>query len=521
MRRRSTFIHKPEHAINPDDIVIVNQTLHFSGLRAAREERFTFGINDLPDQVRDLLTRSGSIRIRWTSQHRYGPVSPFLARSAAGLFVEFTPQEHRPNDEICVLLKTLFSYNLKCNGASQSFVSAESPLSSSKTVGHSQYYSLLPNLTQFVEFVGRTACDSESTACIQDIELLRYVSYIDIDYDGLSHNCLLTAFWEDNMNQALWDVTIKNEVLAKSEIGILSTAPANEPEDLQLEGFLIDLSQHDEPKPTIFFFPSRHHELSAQQSQEQAYHVSFDTPAGLHPTLRISFAGRSLLNEPAKVPSGSACTLYTYVTLPSFLFADEYAFPTLEPDNLFQEAHGIVSLKAISGEKDLELPDYAIERWGSTLLLELDSKLSSPKTSGDIKIPLHFRYMNSTIGGEEAVQVPWPVLFWACSSDESIDLRGNPFDRTHLGHDTMFGDDTIFYYLQPDTHARDQATESITIPVLDTNHVSYAIVEQATLLVVVAGFCYLAVRILLGIISECNWWKTVSSSRSSEDKKST
>ena len=85
--------------------------------------------------------------------------------------------------------------------------------------------------------------------------------------------------------------------------------------------------------------------------------------------MHISFPNASALVPPASTPPSTTCALHTYLTLPSPLFADKYQLSTSDP--IFLGSHNLVSLRSISGETDLEAPDYLVEKWGSNLLLEL------------------------------------------------------------------------------------------------------------------------------------------------------
>src|SRR5450432_4022140 len=58
MRQRITFLHKPEDAIDPKSIKVTDDSLAFSGLKAAREDRITFGLDELPLEIALALKQS-------------------------------------------------------------------------------------------------------------------------------------------------------------------------------------------------------------------------------------------------------------------------------------------------------------------------------------------------------------------------------------------------------------------------------------------------------------------------------
>ena len=51
MRERITFTHDPEDVFDPNQLQLGNSSLHVSNLKAAREDRFTFGFQELPQEV--------------------------------------------------------------------------------------------------------------------------------------------------------------------------------------------------------------------------------------------------------------------------------------------------------------------------------------------------------------------------------------------------------------------------------------------------------------------------------------
>ena len=51
MRERITFVHGAEDAFNPDQIQIESDTLYIKSLKAAREDRVTASLYELPQEV--------------------------------------------------------------------------------------------------------------------------------------------------------------------------------------------------------------------------------------------------------------------------------------------------------------------------------------------------------------------------------------------------------------------------------------------------------------------------------------
>ena len=142
-----------------------------------------------------------------------------------------------------------------------------------------------------------------------------------------------------------------------------------------------------------------------------------------------------------------------------------------------------------------------VPEWGSAALFELahpssseekDDAEENPHTSGNadaadwnISIPLHLRYQPATSASHAPVQLPWPVVFWACRADEGEKHALNPFDRRHLGYEALFGPKTRFMHVKPASGV-DRLVETIDVPVLDTRMVGW--VEGGTVAVVVVAF---------------------------------
>jgi hypothetical protein len=125
--------------------------------------------------------------------------------------------------------------------------------------------------------------------------------------------------------------------------------------------------------------------------------------------------------------------------------------------------------------------------WGSSVLLELAPPSASVK-EWTAQIPLHLRYLlpNSGYNGQSELEIPYPVLFWACTADEGSKFPINPFDRVNLGYDGLFGPRTLFYHLAPDTGER--LVNALSVPVLDLDKSGY--VEMGTAAVVLVGFLW-------------------------------
>ena len=52
MRERITFIHGADEQFRPEQLKLGKDSVYISNLKAAREDRLTFGFQELPQEVR-------------------------------------------------------------------------------------------------------------------------------------------------------------------------------------------------------------------------------------------------------------------------------------------------------------------------------------------------------------------------------------------------------------------------------------------------------------------------------------
>lgn len=153
---------------------------------------------------------------------------------------------------------------------------------------------------------------------------------------------------------------------------------------------------------------------------------------------------------------------------------------------------GLKTVHYITSPVDLEAPEYAVDIWGSSLLVEL-APLTNPAAPSlsTSEIPLHLRYLkpNEKKGGQEKTEIPYPVVFWACTADEGSKFPINPFDRVNLGYDGLFGPRTIFWHLNPEAAGEgERLVSELSVPVLDLDGSRW--VERGTACVVGLGFLW-------------------------------
>ncbi|KAK0309731.1 protease B nonderepressible form [Friedmanniomyces endolithicus] len=525
MKQRITYLLPEGSTLTPDDILLGENGVNVSTAEPpAIEKRVTAGLSELPAELRNVFNDIHELHVRYTTRMNYEASSPFLSRLPPGLHVFFTPRRSDSEVDICPILHTVFSPSLRCHSTSSSF---STPPILSERFAHSsslQYFHRLPKLLHFQSWLARTFCPGVFRGpCPNEVASLSYASYIDIDFDAISHAVTLTAVWRQGIasKAARTPVRVWGEG-GGLEVGVLVPETPDGPEELKLGGFLTVVGEDESPGGTLFSFPSRHHPLPPLTPA--TFKTSFQQPTGLHPNLDISLP-RQYLTPPK---DDGSCALHAYLTLPSALFLDRYQ---LDDAALLAE-HNLKALRSLSGEQDLEAPDWVIERWGSAALIELASPPLPPNnrttltdrreaTDWTATIPLHLRYLQaptpptsppklesgaknnaeSNSSSYTDLTIPHPILFWACSAQEGLKMGTNPFDRVNLGYDGLFGPKTMFYHIPPFANTEASATgvleEVLRVPVLDPRGAGW--VQVGTLVAVLVGFAWVCWGLVRGM----------------------
>jgi hypothetical protein len=505
MKRRTTYVHDPNQDFDPSSVKITKGRLEAPGINAAREEQLKFSLDELPDELRHLLSRTHEFHIRWATELHFDTISPYLSRVAPGLHVFYTPSAGADDFEVCPMLHKAFSDELNCQSPNTTFTKPSVPSSEFTYTPSLHYFSELPAIDQFVDYLGDIACPDSSEECLSARTTLRSADSVDVSWDIISSTLTFSAFWSKptpnpaKLSPATWDVSVKTPPAnSRVEVGFLSAIPAAaDAHDLTASGFLHVLGDDTDPKPTRFSFPSRHHSLAP--TQPQPYTASIQQPQGLHPTLHITFPKPSTLTSPLTKPADSTCALHLHLTLPSHTFIDPYA---LKPsDANFVSSTHIAAVHSTGGYTDLEAPAYLPSTpWGSSVLLEalLPPPNHPPTTPWQISIPLHLRYQPPSPTPHKPTTLPYPQLFWACTATAGTRFTTNPFDRQHTAYDAAFGPLTMFYHLSPlptNTTTSNTLTLPLQTPVLNTNTTTPLTLELATLATIALGFAWVALKL--------------------------
>jgi hypothetical protein len=237
-------------------------------------------------------------------------------------------------------------------------------------------------------------------------------------------------------------------------------------------------------EPVMFTFPSRHFRSPA------SYSLTTPQPTGLHPKLQIDISPSRHLKSP-----GEDCTLNAYFKLPRGLFVDKYQLSSANPQLL--SSLKIKRLRNVSGEADLEAPVWGSNRWGSSVLVEVDPEQTTD-TGLTVELPLHLRYLEPKNSTESEMRFALPSIFWACRSEEWSKMGNSPFDRMHLGWEHLFPEQTMYYHLSP----AEDAWKTIRVPVLDLQHAM--IVKVGTVTVILGGFLWVCWKIFASFTANNN-----------------
>ncbi|KAF3935645.1 hypothetical protein ABW19_dt0205989 [Dactylella cylindrospora] len=221
--------------------------------------------------------------------------------------------------------------------------------------------------------------------------------------------------------------------------------------------------------------------------------AEFVDPPGLHPKLNVTVA-------PIPISPAEECTINAYFTIPQPFFVDPYQLQ----DEKLMKSYGIKRVRVVEGETDLEAPTWAVSKWGATVIAELDWRnyfrgRSSSNEPLKFTFPLHLRYMPTDPDTTSRnASLPWPSLFWACKSEEWSKMKTNPFDRTALGYEEYFPEQSYFYHLTPKLINTTLSQSTLEVPILSSQ--SSQAIYWGTVGVIAVGFLWVFGSILSSLL---------------------
>ncbi|WQF75490.1 Putative glycosylphosphatidylinositol-mannosyltransferase I, PIG-X/PBN1 [Colletotrichum destructivum] len=483
MRQRITFIHKPSDGVPPESLDISNAGVEGPEVLSVREDRLTLALEELPSELSQLLGESHELHIRWVSPLAYDTIGPLTSRVSPGFHLFYTPKREGEWDgvRLCEALRNTFGGS-GCL-SSESFTSLPNDRFSHSAA--LQYYQPLEDLTTFTQYAAERLCPASDTACKSRADELKTAASLDISYDTISHALKVTAQWPYDK----YRVSVASMPNHRTEVGILTTDFSSKPEphEIGMAGGLTVLGEHKKPSPVHFNVPARHRLHGDAPSRPSSFSAKFLEPTGLHPTLQLALTS-------AKPPVDDAyCAVHAHLTLPKAVFADRYQLA----DDLFLKSKNLTALRYSTSPVDLEAPAYATKPWGSGVLLELKPPAADKDGEWTAEVPLHLRYLEPAAGGYTDVEVPYPAVFWACSSEEGTKFPSSPFERVNLGYDALFGPRTVFWHVDPrpiEGGGGGRLMSTVRAPVLEAGQADW--VRVGTAAAVVVGFTWVLWRLI-------------------------
>jgi hypothetical protein len=92
MKQRITFLQEPQDSLDPKLLEVESSFIATKVLKAAREDRITLSLDELPNELRRVLKESHELHIRWSSLENHASIAPLVSRLSPGLHIFWTPQ---------------------------------------------------------------------------------------------------------------------------------------------------------------------------------------------------------------------------------------------------------------------------------------------------------------------------------------------------------------------------------------------------------------------------------------------
>ena len=103
MRQRTTFFHHNADGIEPESlhVSLADRSIAGPDVLAAREDRVTLALDELPSELRELLRGDATreLHVRWVAPRPYDPIGPWNSRLPPGLHVFYTPAPATDQDQ--------------------------------------------------------------------------------------------------------------------------------------------------------------------------------------------------------------------------------------------------------------------------------------------------------------------------------------------------------------------------------------------------------------------------------------
>lgn len=149
-----------------------------------------------------------------------------------------------------------------------------------------QYYQLLPSLDELVTYIQHKICLASDSDCQAKAASLAAATYLDVDYDSISHTLVVKLFRHQPPALGSWNEKfVKSGASSKVEVGVLTNEKAIELEDLSLGGFLTVIGKDTTPSTELTPFPAFYLHSPRIPLRSNPFLISF-SPSPIYARLR-------------------------------------------------------------------------------------------------------------------------------------------------------------------------------------------------------------------------------------------
>ena len=282
MRQRITLVHGPDDPFDPKQLRADVNALHVKSLKAAREDRLTFSLYELPQEVLMASTSAGQLLLTisamasiktmsraaramglrqsifpcgpfrldclpWAPRFLYPTKGPFcVCKEDYGHIVTFDPVILiTASDLLCPLLTKSFGSGIGCTLPEHTFTALSVISERFASSSAYQYYEDTTTLNDLVVYIQQTIC-ANNQSCRNKADALELADYFDFDYDTISQSVVVSAFWHTGASSGKWDVDIDNRnATVQTEVGIFANQKPTNPGELSLRGVLVVLGKDE------------------------------------------------------------------------------------------------------------------------------------------------------------------------------------------------------------------------------------------------------------------------------------
>lgn len=99
MRERITFVQPRGSGVDPKTLNVQEAGLLGPLIDTVREDRLTLTLEELPSDLKNLLSGYKELHIRWTTVAPHDALEPFASRTSPGFHLTFTPTGAASEDD--------------------------------------------------------------------------------------------------------------------------------------------------------------------------------------------------------------------------------------------------------------------------------------------------------------------------------------------------------------------------------------------------------------------------------------